>query len=242
MNNPVSELRGFLQAALFTPVPRADAEIPTMLRRRRIVVAVTLVLGAGTLALALRVEPGDPRFYWGTALLAGVWAGGAFLSGPLHLGQGHTRTGERLARPVVQSLALGTLLLGVFLLGAVGVARIPFLAEPVTRLLDYASVGSLTAVIVITAVNGLAEELFFRGALFAAVERFHPVVVTTLVYAATTAASGILLLVVAGTLLGVITGLQRRVTRGILGPTITHLVWSLGMLLLLPPMLAHFGG
>ena len=33
-------------------------------------------------------------------------------------------------------------------------------------------------------------------------------------------------------------GLQRRVTGGILGPTITHSVWSLGMLFLLPPALA----
>ncbi|WP_307785203.1 hypothetical protein [Janibacter melonis] len=32
-------------------------------------------------------------------------------------------------------------------------------------------------------------------------------------------------------------GLQRRVTGGVLGPIITHLTWSLGMLFLLPPTL-----
>ena len=55
--------------------------------------------------------------------------------------------------------------------------------------------------------------------------------------AAVTAASGIALLVLAGALIGLVTGLQRRVTGGILGPIITHLTWSLGMLLLLPPWL-----
>ena len=52
-----------------------------------------------------------------------------------------------------------------------------------------------------------------------------------------TAAAGIPLLVLAAALLGLVVGLQRRVTGGILGPIITHLTWSLGMLFLLPPVL-----
>ena len=46
--------------------------------------------------------------------------------------------------------------------------------------------------------------------------------------------AGIPLLVLAAAILGLVVGLQRRVTGGILGPTITHLTWSLGMLFLLP--------
>ena len=58
--------------------------------------------------------------------------------------------------------------------------------------------------------------------------------VTTVVYALTTVGAGIPLLVLAARLLGLLTALQRRVTGGILGPIVTHLTWSLGMLFLLP--------
>jgi membrane protease YdiL (CAAX protease family) len=63
------------------------------------------------------------------------------------------------------------------------------------------------------------------------------VTLTTLLYALTTVGSGIPLLVLAATLIGLVTALQRRVTGGFLGPIITHVVWSTGMLLLLPPAL-----
>ena len=49
--------------------------------------------------------------------------------------------------------------------------------------------------------------------------------------------SGVPLLVLAAAVVGVVTALQRRVTGGILGPVITHITWSTGMLLLLPPVL-----
>ena len=55
-----------------------------------------------------------------------------------------------------------------------------------------------------------------------------------------TGASGIPLLVLAAAVLGLVVGLQRRVTGGILGPIVTHLTWSLGMLVLLPHALAAF--
>jgi len=138
----------------------------------------------------------------------------------------------------VQSLALGAILLAVFLLGGFVIAHVPPLRDPVTHLLDHARLGSLTLVAAITAVNGIAEELYFRGALYSAVGRRHAVLVTTVVYALTTVGSGIPLLVLAAALLGVLTGLQRRVTGGILGPMVTHLTWSLGMLLLLPLVLS----
>ena len=140
----------------------------------------------------------------------------------------------------MQSLALGVLLLAVFLAGAVVVARIPFLREPVDELLDHAQFGSLALVAVITAVNGVAEELYFRGALYAGVGRRHAVLVTTVVYALVVATSGIPLLILAAAIVGLVVGLQRRVTGGILGPIITHLTWSLGMLFLLPPTLGAF--
>jgi uncharacterized protein len=235
--NVVTEVRSFFRAALVTQVPRDHTESDWAFRRRRVVVVVTLVVGAGILTWALRIEPGDPTFYVATIALAVVWALGAFLSGPLHLGRANTRDGRGSSRAIVQSLALGALLLGVFMLGAVVVARIPFLREPVQELLDHARFGSLALVAVITAVNGLAEELYFRGAMYAAVGRRHAVAITTVVYTLVTATSGIPLLVLAGALVGLVVAFQRRVTGGILGPIITHLTWSLGMLFLLPPVL-----
>lgn len=238
--NPIHEVRNFLRAALVDPVPRDHAESDRAFRRRRVVAAITLVIGTAVLAWALRIEPGDRSFYLATVLLAAVWATGALLSGPLHLGRAHTRGGVT-ARPVLQSLVLGALLLGLFLAGAAIVVRIEVLREPVEGLLAHAEEGSLPLVVLITALNGVAEEIYFRGAAFAAVGRRHAVVATTLAYTAVTAFSGIPLLVLAGALLGLITGLQRRVTGGILGPIITHLVWSLGMLLLLPGWLEFLG-
>ena len=85
----------------------------------------------------------------------------------------------------------------------------------------------------ITAVNGVAEELFFRGAAYAAVPR-HPVTVTTIAYTIATMATGNLMLSFAAVLLGVVVGLERRASGGILAPIITHLTWSLSMLVLLP--------
>jgi len=236
MTNPWAELRRFFTAALVEPVPRDHQESDAAFRRRRVVAVVTLLVGVSVHAWALRIPPGDGLFYPATVGLGVVWAVGALMSGRLHLGRAHTRSGG-WARPVVQSLVLGALLLGLFLAGAVVVARIPVLREPVDRLLDHARFGSLPVVAVITAFNGVAEELFYRGALFAAVGRRHAVLVTTLVYTAVTAAAGIPLLVLAGLLLGLVVGLQRRVTGGILGPIVTHLVWSLGMLFLLPLVL-----
>jgi uncharacterized protein len=236
MRGPVAELRAFVNAALIQKVDRDHRDPDDVFRRRQVVVAVTFVVGSAVLAWALRIIPGDPLFYVGTLALAAVWIVGALLSGPLHAGMGRTRRGEQV-RPVVQSLALGTLLLGLFLLGALVVARVPALREPVDQLLDHARFGSFAAVLVITVLNGVVEEVYFRGALYAALPR-HPVAWTTLLYALTTVGSGVPLLVLAAAVIGVVTGLQRRVTGGFLGPIITHVVWSTGMLVLLPPALS----
>ena len=240
MRAAIAELQAFVHAALVEPVPRDHTESEARFRRRRIVAVVTLVVGAVVLGWALRIEPGDDLFYAATVALAVVWLVGAFASGQLHLGHTVTRRGEH-SRPILQPIILGLVLLGIFCAGALVVGRIPVLRNPVQDLLDHARFGSLAIVAVITAVNGISEELYFRGALYAGVGRRHAVLITTVVYALVTAASGIPLLVFAAVILGVVVGLQRRVTGGILGPIITHLIWSLGMLFLLPPLFAWAG-
>ena len=73
----------------------------------------------------------------------------------------------------------------------------------------------------------MAEELFFRGALWSLVAESHPVVKTTLAYTATTAATRNPALVLAGTATSVLFSLQRRISGGILAPALSHLTWSL---------------
>lgn len=240
-----AELGRFLHASLLDPAEESLAD-PIENRARRITVClITLVAGALTLRWSLSVAPGDPLFYPATAALALLWLVGARLSGPVAPGHARPRHGHTPTRGVVQSLVWGGLLLVLFLAGAIVVSRIPQLEAPVQQLLDHARRGSLPLVAVLTAVNGLGEEYFFRGALFQALpHRRHTmnrVVVSTLAYSVVTAFSGIPLLVLAAAMLGALVGLQRRATGGFLAPTVTHLVWSLGMLFLLPGALTLGG-
>lgn len=201
-------------------------------RRRRWIVLVTLVVGALTLAFTLRLEAGDDRFVAGAAWMAGVWAVGAVLSGPLPGGD----RGRRAA-------ALGTGLLAgagavaVCAAGGLVVATVPALRGPAEQLLAHAGPDT-TVVVALALVNGVAEELFFRGALFDAVPTRLAVPLTTGIYALTTVGSGVVLLTLAAVLLGAATALLRLRTGGLLAPVAMHLTWSLGMLLLLPTVLA----
>ncbi len=232
-----SEISRFLSATLIDPVPRDHREDDAAFRRRRIVVALTLVLGAALLGISLNLTPGDNRFYALTILLASVWTIGAFASGPLHLGWANTRAGERHARPVIQPIAIGILAVGVACLITIAAAQVPALRDQMNSVLDYARFASLPLVALITLINGLAEELFFRGALYAAIGERFPILWTTGLYALTTAVTGNPMLVLAAIILGLIVGLQRRVTGGILGPMLTHVIWSLSMLFILPALI-----
>ncbi|WP_181309907.1 CPBP family intramembrane glutamic endopeptidase [Nocardioides campestrisoli] len=221
----------WLRRALWDMVPRDQRDTPAALRRRQVVTALVLIVGALTLGWSLRIEPGDGLFYVATFALAAVWTVGSFASGRLHLGR--IAFGDRLTRPVLTPLVIGFGLAGVFVAGALVVRQIPWLDEQVRSVLDFADQGSVPLLVLITTVNGIAEELFFRGAVYAAVPR-HPVLWTSLAYLVVTLATGNVMLAFAAALLGVLCGLERRASGGILAPILTHLSWSLTMLLVLP--------
>lgn len=225
------ELRDFVRATLVQPV-EVDVHETTSVRRR-VVVAVTLVVGALALGAAIAVRPGDPMFYVSSFGVAAIWAVGALASGPVRLGRGRTRAGGT-SWSVLQSVILGGALLAVFLAGSILVGRVPWLRGPVDALMDHARLGSLAIVTVVTVVSGFAEELFFRGALFSALPARWSVVGSCVLYGLATVFTGVPLLVFAALVLGLLVGAQRRVTGGFLGPVVTHLTWSLGMLYLLP--------
>jgi membrane protease YdiL (CAAX protease family) len=230
----MSQLQAWLRRALWDVVPRDHRQSDRDLRRRRLVTVGVVLLGAVVLGFSLRLDPGSRWFYPATLGLAGVWAVGAIASGPLHLGRIPFR--ERDSRPVFTPILIGLLLAAVFVAGAYLVRTLDVLnglEDEVVSVVDYADQGSLPILVVITAINGVAEELFFRGAAYAAITR-HPVVWTTGAYAVATLATGNVMLSFAAVLLGLVVGLERRASGGILAPILTHCTWSLVMLLALP--------
>lgn len=225
---------GILRPMFVDVLERHDPDTGAAHRRRQIVVALTLVLGATLLGLSLSVRPGDPRFYYLTFALAAVWLIGGLLSGPLHLGRLLFR--GRLRYPIVTPIVVGALVAGVFVVGALIVREIPVIRDIVVEVLDHASAGSLPLVMAVTIVNGIAEEIFFRGALFAAIGGRHAVLLSSVGYVAATMATGNPMLVFAALLLSPLLGLQRRSTGGVLASILTHITWSTVMLLVLPPI------
>ncbi len=222
-----------LRRLLWDRVPRDHRQDQPAFRRRQLVALGVVLVGGAVLGWSLSIDYGDPLFYVATFLLAAVWMVGAFASGPLHLGR--VERASRLARPVAGPIALGLALAVLFVLGALVVRRIPFLEAQVDDVLGYAELGTFWVVLLVTVVNGVAEELFFRGAAYAAVPR-HPVLVTTVAYALTTVTTGNVMLVLAAVVLGLVVGLERRASGGVMGPVLTHVTWSTSMLLLLPLM------
>ena len=161
------------------PVPHHES--PALIRRRRIVVAVVLVIGAGLLGYSLTRPPGDASFYWLT-LGSGR-------------GVGRRRAGVRALAPGLHSVpwsqpasvdhrnrSRAWLLGAVFIVGGLIAREIPAVREYITRVLEFANYGPLLLVTFITVVNGVAEEMFFRGALYTALGRFRPILVSTVLY------------------------------------------------------------
>jgi membrane protease YdiL (CAAX protease family) len=227
---------GIVRPVLIDKVERDHRQSDAAFLRRRIVVAITLALGATLLGLSFSVRQGDPAFYPLTFGLAATWTLGSVLSGPLHLG--HIHLAGRLRRPTITPIAVGLLLAAIFVLGALIIRTIPSLVRLAEDVLGYARLGNLWIICVITLVNGIAEELFFRGALFAAIGVRHAVLISTVLYVSATVAGGNLVLVFTAAVLGTVVGLERRASGGILAPILTHITWSLSMLFVLPPLFA----
>ena len=215
------------------PVPHHEP--PSVIRRRRIIVAVVLVIGAALLGYSLTRPPGDNSFFWLTLALAAVWAVGALVSGPLHLGG--IRFRGRNQRPFITGTAIGLALGAVFVVGGLIAREIPGVREYITRVLEFADYGPLLLVTFITVINGVAEEMFFRGAVYTALGRTYPIIISTVLYViATSVPTGNPMLGFAAIILGTVCAFERRVTGGVLAPMLTHFFWGLVMVLALPPI------
>jgi uncharacterized protein len=224
-----------LPSWLVDKVPRDHGETDAVIRHRRRVVAGVSVAGSGLLAASLSTEPDSPQFYALTLGLAGTWLAGGLRSGPLHLGWAQTGHDD-FRRPVITPIAAGVGAFGICYGAALLARRVPLLNEAITAILQYARQGSDPLVLATTLANGVGEEIFFRGALFAAVGAKHPVPASTAVYMLATTATGNPALVLASGVMGTLFALQRRASGGIQAPVLTHLTWSTLMLRFLPTL------
>lgn len=216
--------------------PNTTFDTPADTRRRRWVVGVFLVVGAVILGFSLSAQPGDGSFYPLTVALGATWLVGGFLSGPIRLGRFGFGSVPTSVGATALGVATGVAVGAAFVVGALITREIPALSSLVTDVLALRDQGSLAIVTLITLGNGLAEEVFFRGAVYSAVQRHRPVIVSTVLYTVATLASGNPMLGFAAVILGAVCAVLRRSTDGVLASIWTHVVWGAIVLFALPPI------
>ena len=169
----MSQLQAWVRRALWDVVPAR----PPQRRPRRCAAgswsrSAFVVLGGGR---ARPLAADRARAARGSTPRPSAWprCGRSARSPPVRCTSAGSRSGRARRRPVVTPIVLG-LAPGRGLRGRrpPGARRCDFLdglEGQVVSVLDYADQGSLPLLVLITAVNGIAEELFFRGAAYAAI-------------------------------------------------------------------------
>jgi membrane protease YdiL (CAAX protease family) len=207
-----------------------SASGPSARHIRLIVVAVAV--GTTLTALTLRVPRGSVALYAAGFAQAGVWTAASVACRPI----AWTGRWERL-REVVTGVGVGLLSFVAFV-GAAAVGRhIGFLAGPIDSVLRKADAGPVLFVLALALVNGVAEELFFRGLVIDVTMHFgsvSAVLISTALYVGVTAVGGNNALTAAALVMGTVFAIERVVSRGLLVPILTHLAWSTLMILALP--------
>ena len=194
-------------------------------------------LGALGLFLARRAGDGTAGFYWATAFTAVVYAAAWWL-----WGNRQAFMGPKKLIDVLRGTLIGAALALVFVLGALVVQHIPFLAGPAAELLDTPDKGGYALTLLVLVVNGLGEELVFRDVVPRQLRGMGQSVVqagvwSTLVYCLVTCVMGVPLLVFAAGVLGAVAYFEAAKTGRLYSPIAVHLTWSIGMLLILPQFL-----
>jgi CAAX protease family protein len=184
---------------------------------KKVLLAGVTAAGSGLLGASLASRPGSRRFHVLTASVAATWFAGA---GPVPRGR----------REVVQPVVVGAGAFGVFYGCALVARRIPPLRRAIAGVLGHAHHGSAPSVAATTLVTGVAEEFFFRGALYDAFGARR----STALYVLSTTATRNPALVLASTVMGTLFAVQRGRSGGVQAPLLTHVVWSALMLAFLP--------
>lgn len=212
-----------------TPVPHESAPA---LRRRRIVVGVTLVVGAVLLRATITTPRSSVRFGVLGLALAATWIIGGLLAGPLRAPRPPRAHANR--HELIEAGAVGVIAFVVFL-GANLVGRqIAFIDHALNSLLPRASTSASALVIAVVVTNAVAEEYYFRGALHAAFADRRAGLATIVVYTLVTVVTLNPALIVAAVVMGTVFTLERQATGRVFAPAVTHVVWGLLMLLAFP--------
>jgi membrane protease YdiL (CAAX protease family) len=201
--------------------------------RSRAIAGLTSVAGAALLGKSLASEPDSREFYLLTGAVAAIWTLGGLASAP------HRKwTRQRVTEPsdLLRPVAVGAGAFAAFYAAARVARRVPALDRALRSVLTYSHEGSDAAVLGTALVNGIAEEIFFRGAVYDAAGPRHQAAATTATYMAVTAATRNPALVAASGVMGWIFAKQRRESGGIIEPIITHVTWSTLMLRYVPPL------
>ena len=196
------------------------------------VVVGTLAAGAALLAATLAAPSGSGLFY-GLGLLSALWwITGGLLSGPVPTRR--SRGWPAAGREMAAAVGVGVALFTVFSVAAVIAAHVPALSDGVRNVLRRADTGPRWLVLAVALVNGVGEEVFFRGALPAVIATNHRALWGTAVYGLVTFATLNPALVAAALVMGTVFSIERESTGGVAAPIVTHLTWSTLMLLFLP--------
>jgi membrane protease YdiL (CAAX protease family) len=213
------------------PSPDATSDSRPSTNRVWFIVAAVAV-GTTLTALTLRVPRGSGAFYAAGFAQAGVWSAASVACRPIAWTGRWDRVRELLTGAGVGALSF------VAFVGAAAVGRhVGFLAGPIDSVLRKADSGPVVFVLALALVNGVAEELFFRGVLVDLTLHLGSVAavsISTTVYVAVTAVGGNNALTAAALVMGAVFAIERVVSRGLLVPIVTHLVWSTLMILALP--------
>ncbi|MGN6475138.1 MAG: CPBP family intramembrane glutamic endopeptidase [Mycobacteriales bacterium] len=194
---------------------------------------MSALVGAGLLRRSLSTEPGSNRFYLLTSAVAATWlVGGSAAKSPA------TTPSAAKSSPLVVPIAVGAGTFGAFYAAARVARHVPVLGDALRSVMTYSHNGSEALVLATALVNGIGEEVFFRGAVYDAAGPRHPRAASTATYVAVTAATGNPALVLAAAVMGWLFATQRRNSGGIAAATVTHLMWSTLMLRYVPPLLA----
>ncbi len=204
----------------------------TRLTARQLVTAAG-VGGTALLGVSFSADTGSPQFYLLTAALASTWTAGAAASGPIPAGRAGR---ERGLRPYVEPVLTGVGTFGLFYAIARLARHNPPLNRAISSVFRYVHEGSTGLVLLTAGVNGVAEELYFRGAVWDMLGGSRPLVLTSAVYTASTAASRNLSLVLGGAVTSLIFGAQRARSGGVVAPAVAHVTWSVLMITCLAPL------
>jgi uncharacterized protein len=197
------------------------------------IVAFTGASGTVLLRRAFAAQPGSSRFHALALATAGAWTAGALASGyPLR--DGRDAGG-------VSSVSVGVVAFAGFCAAAPIARRIPPLRRAIDGALRHAEASPGPLVLATTCANAIGEELFFRGALYAAFSPRHPVAGSAIAYTAVTAATRNPALALAGAAMGLLFARQRRTSGGVRASALTHVTWSLLMVRYLPRKLSGLG-